>query len=215
MRSVLVSIALVLVALGLLGLTPAQARAYYYYYYTPAYYYYPAYPATAWYPAAYTYYYTPYYYTPYYYTPPATVAYYYTPPSTVAYSYTPATTVASAVAGAASSGGWTSFYYAGTAAPASESRAPAGSVVNLVVGDNYYQPLGLTIPRGTVVRWVNRGLSEHTVTSTTGKWNSVTLAPGETTLIEFVTPGTYPYRGFAATKGGIDKGVPLAEDGLR
>jgi ABC-type phosphate/phosphonate transport system substrate-binding protein len=25
----------------------------------------------------------------------------------------------------------------------------------------------------------------------------------------------YTYRGFAATKGGIDKGVPLAEDGLR
>jgi hypothetical protein len=29
-----------------------------------------------------------------------------------------------------------------------------------------------------------------------------------------LTP-SYTYRGFAATKGGIDKGVPLAEDGLR
>jgi alginate O-acetyltransferase complex protein AlgI len=33
--------------------------------------------------------------------------------------------------------------------------------------------------------------------------------------ISFYTFHTITYRGFAATKGGIDKGVPLAEDGLR
>jgi plastocyanin len=182
MRSVRLSIALALVALGLLGLTPAQAGAYFYY--SPfASYYYPVYPVATWYPPAYA----------YYYTPPAPVAYYYAPPSTVASYSIPSTAVASAVAGAASPGGWTSFYSAGGTAPAAESTAPAGSVVNVTVGDNYFQPLGLTIPRGTVVRWTNRGLYEHTVTSTIGRWNSVTLAPGETTLIEFVTPGTYQY----------------------
>jgi hypothetical protein len=40
------------------------------------------------------------------------------------------------------------------------------------------------------------------------------VPPGVYTIV-FRGQAQFPYRGFAATKGGIDKGVPLAEDGLR
>ncbi len=185
MRSVRMSVVLGLLALGLLGLMPGDAGAWFYY---PAYSYYPVYPAY-YYPAA-------YYYPPAYYYPTYTYPVAYTYPATytypVTYAYPSATAAASAVALAATPTGWTSLYYTPAVAPP-RSTPPAGSVVDVTVGDDYFQPLGMTVTRGTVVRWTNRGSLEHTVSSANGRWNAVTLAPGESTTIEFVTPGTYHY----------------------
>src|SRR5512132_4667434 len=52
-------------------------------------------------------------------------------------------------------------------------------VARVRIIDFAFRPGNLTIARGTVVRWVNRGARTHTTTSNTSLWNQ-TLAPGET-----------------------------------
>lgn len=61
------------------------------------------------------------------------------------------------------------------------------------MGDNYFPPPTLYISPGTRVRWVNHGPNHHTVTSTTGLWNSGDLAPDEAYSITFTRAGTYSY----------------------
>jgi len=65
-----------------------------------------------------------------------------------------------------------------------------------------YDPLGLTVPVGTTVRWTNLDAVAHTVTSgvsdgTTGTpdglFDSPFLDLGDTFTFTFTEPGTYPY----------------------
>ena len=46
--------------------------------------------------------------------------------------------------------------------------------------DNAFRPRNLSIARGTVVRWVNRGDRSHTTTSNTSIWDSGTSSPPAT-----------------------------------
>jgi plastocyanin len=59
--------------------------------------------------------------------------------------------------------------------------------------DNAFRPRNLTIARGTVVRWVNRGENSHTTTSNRDLWNSGTLSPGDTFRRRFRRTGTFRY----------------------
>ena len=68
----------------------------------------------------------------------------------------------------------------------------ATQAVRVRVIDFAFRPRNLTIDRGTVVRWVNRGDRPHTTTSNTSLWNH-TLAPGETFSRRFRRMGTFAY----------------------
>ena len=68
----------------------------------------------------------------------------------------------------------------------------ATQVVRVRIIDFAFRPRTLTIARGTVVRWVNRGNRTHTTTSNTRLWNH-TLAPGETFGRRFRRTGTFAY----------------------
>jgi plastocyanin len=59
--------------------------------------------------------------------------------------------------------------------------------------DFAFQPKKAAIPQGTVVKWVNKGDEAHTVTSTTGKFDSGTLNPGDTFKRRFKKTGVFKY----------------------
>jgi plastocyanin len=76
----------------------------------------------------------------------------------------------------------------------SEPRTVAlASVERVRIVDFAFRPRRLEVPKGTRVRWVNRGDVSHTTTSTTGVWDSGTLAPGETFSRVFRKRGKFPY----------------------
>lgn len=83
-------------------------------------------------------------------------------------------------------------------APAVGAREPgdaasrATQVARVRIIDFAFRPRNLSIPRGTVVRWANRGNRTHTTTSNTSLWNH-TLAPGETYRRRFRRTGTFAY----------------------
>ena len=51
----------------------------------------------------------------------------------------------------------------------------------------------LTISAGDTIIWKNLHSMPHTVTSTTGIWNSGTISPGSSFTRTFNTPGTYRF----------------------
>jgi plastocyanin len=68
----------------------------------------------------------------------------------------------------------------------------ATQVARVRIVDFAFRPRNLTIARGTVVRWANRGARTHTTTSNTGLWNH-SLAPGETFRRRFRRRGSFAY----------------------
>jgi plastocyanin len=68
----------------------------------------------------------------------------------------------------------------------------ATQAVRVRIIDFAFRSRNLSIARGTVVRWVNRGARTHTTTSNTSLWNH-TLAPGETFGRRFRRMGTFAY----------------------
>ena len=69
----------------------------------------------------------------------------------------------------------------------------ATAVVRVRIVDNAFRPRNLSIARGTVVRWVNRGDRSHTTTSDTRIWDSNILSPGDTFRRRFRRAGTFRY----------------------
>ena len=71
---------------------------------------------------------------------------------------------------------------------------PSGTtqVERVRIIDNAFRPQNITVARGTVVRWVNRGTRTHTTTSNTSAWNQ-TLSPGDTFRRRFRRAGTFRY----------------------
>jgi len=59
--------------------------------------------------------------------------------------------------------------------------------------DNAYRPRSISVARGTRIRWINRGSLVHSATSTTGRWDSGLLDPGERFSRVFRRAGTFPY----------------------
>jgi plastocyanin len=73
--------------------------------------------------------------------------------------------------------------------PVSTNPAP----VDIAVNENYFQPSQITVPVGTTIRWTNAGRHVHTVTSDSGGWDSVELAPGQSFGHSFTAPGVFAY----------------------
>lgn len=72
--------------------------------------------------------------------------------------------------------------------------SPAGAARTRVkIVDYTFKPKRVEIPQGTVVKWVNRGSEVHTVTSTSGKFDSGEIAPGESFKRRFKQTGVFKY----------------------
>ena len=56
-----------------------------------------------------------------------------------------------------------------------------------------FSPATLTVSVGTTVTWVNNETTIHTVTSTTGLFDSGDMSKGKTFKYTFTQAGTYPY----------------------
>jgi glucose/arabinose dehydrogenase len=71
-------------------------------------------------------------------------------------------------------------------------------IVDITIGDFFFDPPIVTIKPGDTVRWTNQGSMIHTSTSgqnctPDGLWNSGFLAPGASFSRVFDEPGTFPY----------------------
>ncbi len=80
--------------------------------------------------------------------------------------------------------------------PVPGDSAPAGAVVPeqaITITGFAFKPATLTVPAGTVVRWLNKDTVAHTATSDKPGWDSGNLNPGQSYARKFDTPGTYAY----------------------
>jgi len=76
----------------------------------------------------------------------------------------------------------------------STSARPALAVVEVGAYDKVgFNPKSLTVIPGTIVRWVNYGKENHTVTSDDGLFDSGPIAPGATFYVLFYKPGSWHY----------------------
>jgi len=72
----------------------------------------------------------------------------------------------------------------------------ASAVNAITMGDNFFQPVGMTVPAGTTVQWRNDGVLPHTVTSDPGAartFDSGILRTGGTYSLTFDAPGSFAY----------------------
>jgi plastocyanin len=74
-------------------------------------------------------------------------------------------------------------------APAAEMQY--GASVSIV--DFAFQPSYVEIPAGGSVSWYNAGGAPHTVTSSSGAFDSGTISPGGGYGVTLTVPGTYSY----------------------
>ena len=91
-----------------------------------------------------------------------------------------------------------------------QQSVPASAIaelprVTVSIYDGFFLPAEVTVPRGTIVAWTNRGSQSHTTTSW-DRWDSGILRPGESCMAWFVTPGTYQYLSIVAADGGLMTG---------
>lgn len=78
----------------------------------------------------------------------------------------------------------------GTPTPTTTSQTGATAVE--IVNYNFV-PRNITVPAGTTVTWTNKDSVQHTVTSTSGVFNSGPLNEGQTFSYTFNRTGTYEY----------------------
>jgi plastocyanin len=57
----------------------------------------------------------------------------------------------------------------------------------------FYSPATFNVKAGTTVTWINRDTTAHTVTSTTGLFDSSRIDPGASFKWTFTQPGTFQY----------------------
>ncbi len=83
------------------------------------------------------------------------------------------------------------------AAGSTPAAAPAGSDsqmgASVSIVDFAFQPGYAVVPAGSTVSWFNAGAAPHTVTSSTGAFDSGTISPGGGYSTTFWTPGAYSY----------------------
>jgi plastocyanin len=61
------------------------------------------------------------------------------------------------------------------------------------IKDTAYNPSTITVNAGTTVKWTNKDAVTHTVTSTTGLFDSGNIGNGDIYTHQFGTSGSYPY----------------------
>lgn len=71
--------------------------------------------------------------------------------------------------------------------------AVAAPPTTISVGDNFFSPAQMTVPTGTTVKWTFDGNNQHTVSSSTGAFESGTQGHGATFEFRFTSAGTFNY----------------------
>jgi len=79
----------------------------------------------------------------------------------------------------------------GTGGDPGGSKGPGTNEV--FIQDMAFNPSTITVAAGTTIKWTNKDLVAHTVTSDTGAFGSGTLATGDTFTFTFTTAGSFPY----------------------
>lgn len=75
-----------------------------------------------------------------------------------------------------------------------DSPPPSASPVMVFIRNSIYYPSSLTVKTGTTVTWRNDDVQlSHTVTSTTGVFDSKNMDRGVVYSYKFTKPGKYPY----------------------
>ena len=78
------------------------------------------------------------------------------------------------------------------ASPTVATAAPAGeSGAFVVLTDNRFRPISLTVEAGTTVTFVNRGRNTHSVLADDGSFESPDIPSGTSYALTFSEPGTY------------------------
>jgi plastocyanin len=67
---------------------------------------------------------------------------------------------------------------------------PAGAAVEIALLDDRFVPPDLTVPPGTLIRFVNRGANWHSVAAFDGSFDSGRLEPGASFEVRLAAPGT-------------------------
>ena len=78
-----------------------------------------------------------------------------------------------------------------TAGARGDHTSGTTSRVRVRIVDNAFRPASITVDRGTVVKWVNRGDNTHT--STSNSWDSGNIAAGDSFRRRFRHRGTFSY----------------------
>lgn len=83
---------------------------------------------------------------------------------------------------------------AGVRTASADSPPPSASPVMVFIRNSIYYPSSLTVKTGTTVTWRNDDVQlSHTVTSTTGVFDSKNLDRGMVYSFKFTKAGKYPY----------------------
>ncbi len=77
--------------------------------------------------------------------------------------------------------------------PSIDLPAIGGDDGNVTIVDFAFQPQQVSVPAGSTVSWENAGAAPHTVTSSTGAFDSGTIGSGAGFSETFSDPGLYPY----------------------
>ncbi len=73
------------------------------------------------------------------------------------------------------------------------AQAAKETTVEVTMAGRAYQPTELTVGLGQTVVWKNLSLTHHTVTSTTGVFESSSISPRESYSVTFTKSGTFDY----------------------
>jgi len=82
---------------------------------------------------------------------------------------------------------------AGATTNAGTSGSTAGGTATVDLSNTQFNPSTLTVVKGTTVTWSNDDPFSHTVTSSSGAFDSGTLKADGTYSYTFTTAGTYEY----------------------
>jgi plastocyanin len=80
------------------------------------------------------------------------------------------------------------------APPEAQPETPTGPMVRASIRNMAFAPARLEVAAGTTVEWTNNDPLPHSVTSTSGAFDSGLIASGRTFRRTFSTPGTYEYQ---------------------
>lgn len=80
-----------------------------------------------------------------------------------------------------------------TETPPPAPPPPSASEVQVNIQGFAFSPEAATVPSGTAVRWTNRDVDPHTVSSAKGAFESGNLNQGQSFTFRLTQPGTYDY----------------------
>jgi plastocyanin len=89
--------------------------------------------------------------------------------------------------------GWSSLAACDHCGRPVKKAAPRPAGNDIWLHDSFYAPLTIRVSPGSTVRWVNQAFHRHTVTSSTGLWDSGPLERGQAFALKFDEPGTFHY----------------------